>query len=103
VLSFTVGLPCFPVAALRASTRENVTFRNVLEAMADGARNAVTVALACACAGIIIGVVMLTGLGIVFTQFALGLAQDWLLLALILTMAAGIVLGMGMRRPPTSS
>ena len=93
-------LLCFPVAALRASTRENVTFRNVLEAMADGARNAVTVALACACAGIIIGVVMLSGLGIVFTQFVLGLAQDWLLLALILTMAAGIVLGMGMPTTP---
>ncbi|WP_374441197.1 TRAP transporter permease [Stella sp.] len=93
-------LLCFPVAALRATTRQNVTLRNVLEAMADGARNAVTVALACACAGIIIGVVMLSGLGIVFTQIVVGMAQDWLLAALILTMAAGIVLGMGMPTTP---
>jgi TRAP transporter 4TM/12TM fusion protein len=93
-------LLCFPVAALRASTRVNVTFRNVLEAMVDGSRNALSVALACACAGIIIGVVSLTGAGIVFTQVVVGLAQSTLLLALILTMVAGIVLGMGMPTTP---
>ena len=42
----------------------------------------------------------LSGLGIVFTQFVVGLAQDTLLLALILTMIAGIVLGMGMPTTP---
>ncbi len=42
----------------------------------DGARNAVPVALACACAGIVIGVVTLSGLGIVFTQFVISLAKD---------------------------
>ena len=57
-------------------------------------------ALACACAGIVIGVVTLSGLGIVFTQLVVGLAQDTLLLALILTMVAGIVLGMGMPTTP---
>ncbi len=93
-------LACFPVALLRASTRGNVTFRNVVEAMIDGARNALAVALACACAGIVIGVVALTGAGIVFTQAVLGLAQNSLLLALLLTMMAGIVLGMGMPTTP---
>lgn len=93
-------LACFPVAALRKSTRGYVTFRNVLEAMVDGARNAVPVALACACAGIVIGVVTLSGLGIVFTQFVVSLAKDYLILALILTMIAGIVLGMGMPTTP---
>jgi TRAP transporter 4TM/12TM fusion protein len=93
-------LACFPVAALRASTRVNVTWRNVLEALIDGARNALPVALACACAGIIIGVVSLTGAGIVFTQVVINLAQSSLLLALILTMMAGIVLGMGMPTTP---
>ncbi|WP_230531558.1 TRAP transporter permease [Microvirga roseola] len=93
-------LACFPVAALRASTRHNVTLRNVIEAMIDGARNALPVALACACAGIIIGVVSLTGAGIVFTQVVLHLAQSTLLLALVLTMIAGIVLGMGMPTTP---
>ena len=93
-------LACFPVALLRASTRDNVRLGIIVEAMIDGARNAVAIALACATAGIIIGVVTLTGLGIVFTQVVVGLAQETLLLALVLTMIAGIVLGMGMPTTP---
>jgi TRAP transporter 4TM/12TM fusion protein len=93
-------LACFPVAALRKNTRHYVTLANIVEAMADGARNALPVALACACAGVVIGVVTLAGLGIVFTQFVVGLAQDTLLIALVLTMCAGIVLGMGMPTTP---
>jgi TRAP-type uncharacterized transport system fused permease subunit len=45
-------------------------------------------------------VVTLSGLGIVFTQYVVHLAQDTLLIALILTMMAGIVLGMGMPTTP---
>jgi TRAP transporter 4TM/12TM fusion protein len=93
-------LACFPVAALRKSTRHNVTFLNLIDALHDGARNCLAVACACACAGIVIGVVTLSGLGIVFTQFVVHLAQDTLLLALIFTMFAGIVLGMGMPTTP---
>lgn len=91
---------CFPVAALRANTRGVVTMRNVVEALIDGARNALSVALACACAGIVIGSITLTGLGIVFTQFVIALAQNSLFLALVLTALAGIVLGMGMPTTP---
>lgn len=100
-LAALVGtLACFPVAALRKSTRGHVHWRNVVEACVDGARNALGVATACACAGIVIGVVTLSGLGIVFTQFVVHLSQDYLFLALVLTMVAGIVLGMGMPTTP---
>lgn len=93
-------LACFPVAALRASTRGNVRLGIIIEAMIDGARNALAIALACACAGIIIGIVTLTGLGIVFTQFVVTLAQETLIIALLLTAVAGIVLGMGIPTTP---
>jgi TRAP transporter 4TM/12TM fusion protein len=93
-------LACFPVAALRKSTRDCITWPNIVDAFVDGAKNALGVATACACAGIVIGVVTLSGLGIVFTQFVVGLAKDTLLVALILTMLAGIVLGMGMPTTP---
>ncbi len=93
-------LACFPVAALRASTRQYVRLGNIVEAMIDGAKNALGVALACACAGIIIAVITISGLGITFTQFVVGLAQSTLMLALVLTMLAGIVLGMGMPTTP---
>jgi TRAP transporter 4TM/12TM fusion protein len=93
-------LACFPVAALRRSTRGCLRWSNLIEAFVDGARNALGVATACACAGIVIGVVTLSGLGIVFTQYVVGLAQDTLMVALMLTMIAGIVLGMGMPTTP---
>jgi TRAP transporter 4TM/12TM fusion protein len=93
-------LACFPVAALRAHTRKHVTWHNILDAMVDGAKNALGVALACACAGIVIGVITLTGIGITFTQLLVGFAQSSLLLALLLTAAAGIILGMGMPTTP---
>lgn len=91
---------CFPVAALRKSTRVNCTLENLIEAFYDGAKNALGVALACACAGIVIGVITQTNLGIVFTQYVVGLSKDTLLLALVMTMIAAIVLGMGMPTTP---
>jgi TRAP transporter 4TM/12TM fusion protein len=94
-------LACFPVAALRKSSRVNVTLENVIGAMVDGAKNSLAVALACASAGIMIGVVTLSGLGIVFTQWVVALAQDTLFLALFMTMLAAIVLGSGLPTTPS--
>ena len=91
---------CFPVAALRASSRGNVTFANLIGALIDGAKGTIAVALACACAGIVIGAISLTGAGIVFTQLVVNLADQALFLALLLTMCAGILLGMGMPTTP---
>ena len=89
-----------PVALMRRSTREGITWRTVLEALEGGARDALSVAMACACAGIVIGVISLTGLGITFTQIVIALSQNSLILALVLTAVAGIVLGMGMPTTP---
>ena len=58
------------------------------------------VALACACAGIVIGTITLTGLGLSFTGVVLALSQNSLILALFLTMLAGILLGMGLPTTP---
>src|SRR5699024_5132799 len=65
-----------------------------------GARNSVVVALACACAGIVIGVITLTGLGLDFTSIVLDVSRNHLILALILTAVAGIILGMGLPTTP---
>jgi TRAP transporter 4TM/12TM fusion protein len=94
------ALACIPVALLRASTRAAIGWHSVPDALVDGARNTLAVAMACACAGIVIGAVTITGLGIVFTQFVVALAQNSLLLALILMALAGIILGMGMPTTP---
>jgi len=93
-------LSCIPVAMLRKSTRAGIGWHTVWEALQDGAKNSISVALACACAGIIIGVIALTGAAINFTAVVVDLSRDLLPLALILTMLAGIVLGMGMPTTP---
>jgi len=98
--ALVAALTCLPVALLRSSTREGIGWKSVLGALEEGARNTLAVAMACACAGIVIGCVTITGLGIVFTQVVIGLAQNSLLLALVLTAMAGIVLGMGMPTTP---
>jgi TRAP transporter 4TM/12TM fusion protein len=95
------ALSCLPVALLRATTREGIGWRSAFGALVEGARNTLAVAMACACAGIVIGCVTITGLGIVFTQVVVALAQNSLILALVLTALAGIVLGMGMPTTPS--
>lgn len=94
------ALSCLPLALLRKTTRGGITWHSVLEALEEGAKNTLSVAMACACAGIVIGCVTITGLGIVFTQLVVALAQESLILALVLTAMAGIVLGMGMPTTP---
>jgi len=89
-----------PIALLGKETRKSVSFRMIRDALAIGARNSLAVAAACACAGIVIGVISLTGLGLAFTTLVLDAAQNILLPALILTMVAGIILGMGMPTTP---
>jgi TRAP transporter 4TM/12TM fusion protein len=94
------ALSCLPLALLKRATRAGITWMSVLEALEEGAKNTLAVAMACACAGIVIACVTITGLGIVFTQVVVALAQDTLILALVLTALAGIVLGMGMPTTP---
>ena len=89
-----------PTALLRKSTRQYVRLENIVLALEIGARNTVTVALSCACAGIVIGVIFITGLGLEFTDLVLTAAGNHMLIALVLTMMAGILLGMGMPTAP---
>jgi len=77
-----------------------VTWQGIVSALEDGAKHALPVALACASAGIVIGAIALTGVGIKFTSFVLTLTQESLIIALLLMMVAGIILGMGMPTTP---
>ena len=89
-----------PTAMLRKTTRHYVRMSVVIDALTTAAKDTLTIALACAAAGIVIGVVLLSGLAIEFTAFIVRLSQDTLVVALILTAIAGIVLGMGLPTTP---
>lgn len=82
------------LANLRKISRMGV--EKILGALEEGAKGTVSVAAACACAGIVVGVINLTGLGLKFTSFVLLLAGESLVAALLFTMVAGIFLGMGL-------
>ncbi|MFT6092082.1 MAG: TRAP transporter 4TM/12TM fusion protein [Sulfitobacter sp.] len=77
-----------------ALCRRGITL--TLEALELGARNAVAVSVACAVAGIIVGVVGLTGLGLKFSAMMIAFSGGNIVLALILVMLASLVLGMGL-------
>ncbi|NLD68970.1 MAG: TRAP transporter fused permease subunit [Limnobacter sp.] len=98
--ALVAALSCLPLALMRATTREGIGWSSVIEALIEGAKNTLAVAMACACAGIVIGCVSMTGLGITFTQFVVTMSQNALPLALLLTAIAGIILGMGMPTTP---
>ncbi|MBF7083664.1 TRAP transporter permease [Desulfallas sp. Bu1-1] len=84
----------YALSLLSRYTRMN--WLSILAALEQGVRNTVTVACACAAAGIIVGSVILTGLGIRFSRFAIELSGGELLPLLLLIMLASIILGMGM-------
>jgi TRAP transporter 4TM/12TM fusion protein len=66
-----------------------------IESLDESARSAVTVAITCGTAGIIVGVVTMTGLGLKMADGLVELAGGNLLLTMIFTMFSSIILGMG--------
>lgn len=84
---------------LRKETR--MSLGAIVESFRQGALGAVEVAAACAAAGIIIGSITVTGLGLKFSSLIIDLSMGSLLLALPLTAIACLVLGMGV--PTTAS
>jgi TRAP transporter 4TM/12TM fusion protein len=71
-----------------------------VNALADGARHALPVGVACALVGVIIGVITLTGVATTFAGFIIKLGADSLFLALVLTMLVCLLLGMGIPTIP---
>ena len=70
------------------------------DSLADGAKTALPVGIACALVGVIIGVMTLTGAANTFGQFIVSVGQDSLFLSLVLTMITCIILGMGIPTIP---
>ena len=87
-------LSAFIVAYVRKESR--MTFRQIINLLEQGARVALPVIGAVATAGIIAGVVSITGLGSKFAAGIIALANGHLILALFFTMIACIILGMGL-------
>lgn len=79
---------------LRRDTR--ITVNKAVAGIADGAKQAVGLISACATAGLIIGVLNMTGTGLKFAGAVIAFSGGSVPVALFLTMCASLVLGMGL-------
>lgn len=84
------------IVASLATKETRIGLRKTYEGFIQAARSIIVVAVPCATAGLIIGIIVQTGIGLKFTGFILSLASGSMILSLIAVMFACIVLGMGM-------
>lgn len=87
------------VTYFRKETR--IGIKGILDALYQGAIGSVSIIASCGTAGIVVGVINLTGTGLKFASAVISLSQGILPFALLLTMFASLVLGMGL--PTTAS
>jgi len=84
----------FVVSWFKKKTR--MGWRQVLTALRRGAHSSLEVALACACAGVVIGTITQTGLGLQFSTLVVEAAGGRLGLSLVFVMLASMILGLGL-------
>ena len=82
------------------SKTERLNVKGIIWGLEYGARTMIMVSLACGLAGIIIGCLTLTGVGVKLTSVFITVAGDNLLLMLIMVALASFILGMGMSSVP---
>jgi TRAP transporter 4TM/12TM fusion protein len=87
---------CILLMELLFSNKRFALPKNFLEAVDKGIRSITSVAVACACSGIIIGVISLTGLGLKFSSLMIATSGESIWIALFLTMLASLILGCGL-------
>ncbi len=85
---------CVIVSWVRKATRMGP--RKILQALDNGARAAIVVTICCACAGIIIGVLNLTGIGVRLGSLMVSISHGNGLIMLLFTGIVALILGMGM-------
>jgi TRAP-type uncharacterized transport system fused permease subunit len=86
------------VCALFHGGRETILICR--DALAEGARNALPVGIACAIVGVVIGTLTLTGVASTFISAIIALGKTSLFLSLVLTMITCLILGMGIPTIP---
>jgi TRAP transporter 4TM/12TM fusion protein len=92
----TIALLAFILLAIR----DGGALKLSINALANGARHALPVGVACALVGVIIGVLTLTGAATTFANAIISVGETSLFLSLLLTMLVCLILGMGIPTIP---
>lgn len=87
------------VAQLKKNTR--MSLQDILDAMAAAAKSTVSVAIACACVGCIVGVCSITGFALNMANTIISIGGKSLLFTLVFTMVTCMILGMGLPSIPS--
>ncbi|HPB65682.1 MAG TPA: TRAP transporter permease, partial [Spirochaetales bacterium] len=96
--AFMTILVTIATSMLKKSTR--MSLKDILDALFEGTRSMVPVAIACASVGLVIGVASLTGFGLSMASAIVALGGKSLFLTLAFTMVACMILGMGLPSIP---
>lgn len=97
--AFWATLLTLAVAFLKPSTRPSL--QNILNALESGTRSVASIAISCASAGIIVGVISMTGLATKMSYTLVSLSGGNIYVAAVLTAIITIILGCGMPPTPT--
>ena len=76
--------------------KKRFTFKDIPSAMVKSGFSAMSIVIGCACAGIVVGMVSLTGIGVIFGDMMIQLAHSMLFPSLVFTAVTCIILGMGL-------
>ena len=87
------------VAELRPVSR--MSLKDICDAFVQGAKSTVSVAMACACVGIIVGVCGMTGFALNVAHAIISIGEQSLMLTLLFTMITCMILGMGLPSIPS--
>jgi len=92
-LATLILLSCF-------DRKNRLRIRDILDCIAEGAQSCISIAMACACAGIVVGVVNYSGVAVRISSMLVSMSNNNLFLALIITAITAIILGMGLPTTP---
>jgi len=101
IIFYTIFLTIVIALAIKKRREKISNVKAILEIVYRGTKNALAVAAGCACAGIVVGVVTLTGIGLKLTSTIMAVGGENTYLALFILMSAAIILGCGL--PPSAA
>lgn len=99
-IDLVLVLICVLVAINLVTRGGRATLNLTVGSLAEGAKNALPVGVACALVGVIIGILALTGSATTFTRVIVSIGESSLFLSLALTMLTCLILGMGIPTIP---
>ena len=101
ILAVSLGIfSFFPTLLIKKNSRKKLKLNFFCDVCVQTTKNSLIVGSSCLSAGLIIGIIFISGIGLEITQFITLISSENIYLALFLTMMCSLILGMGMPTSP---